>query len=89
VTISVTPSNGPPFRSHYVTALAFRRSAQYFFIRTLTAFFAAGDILERLRRRRCFFDGLGSAFQGNGLSPLQAPRLGLCRRIPAISDWSC
>jgi hypothetical protein len=67
---------------------SFLRSAQYFFIRTLTAFFAAADILERLRRR-CFFAGLGSAFQRNGLSPLQAPRLGNCRRIPAISAWSC
>jgi len=33
----------------YFFALAFLRSAQYFFIRAETAFFCAADILERLR----------------------------------------
>ena len=87
VTETVTRNPACPLNTVHFT-FAFRRSAQYRFIRSETAFLAAADILERLRRR-CFFAGLGSAFQGNGFSPLQAASLGNCRRIPAISAWSC
>jgi hypothetical protein len=55
----------------YFFAVAFRRSAQYFFIRADTAFFCAADILERLRLGARVSDTSRAAFPILRCTPLE------------------
>jgi hypothetical protein len=76
--------------------LAFRRAAQYFFIRSETAFFSAADIARRRRRRGRSVPVVACA-DAPLLRPLAALRLpagalprkpGNAALIASISAWS-